>query len=495
MKRSHYILGIILVLTIATRLILAFQTPHFTGEESYFAIRQAEHISSTGFPLVEDELSYGRREYVFTPLFYYVLAFFDLFLPVALVGKILPNVFISLIVIIIYLIAKEVSNDEDASLFSAFISGFIPVLFKETVNTVSVYTLFFPLMFLSVYFFLKINKKNYPQYFLVTIFLLVLTSPAVIILIIGFIFYIALVRLENLKQNRIEIELIIFSLLLATWIMFMIFKNAFLAHGPSVIWQNIPKEILKRYFSEITVLGAIYQIGSLPLSYGVYAVYDYIFKMKQKQLYVIIGLAFSTVLLLWLKLIVVGIGLMCLGLVATLLFSKFYRFTFEYLKKTRFAKFRAVYFIMLLMAFIFASVIPAITTGLNSVDKALSHDEFTALTWLKENTEENAVVMSAMREGIFISSIAERQNVADTKFLLQSDAGQRYKDIETLYQSKFETEALGILDKYGVDYIYFSDYAKELFGVESLSYTENQECFGLKYDRGVKIFKVECELR
>jgi uncharacterized membrane protein len=178
-----------------------------------------------------------------------------------------------------------------------------------------------------------------------------------------------------------------------------------------------------------------------------------------------------------------------------LLFPRFYKFTFDYLKKTRFAKLRAFYFLSLLVAFILASVIPSIITGISSVNGALTDQEYTALKWAKENTEEGAVIFSPMKEGVLISSVAKRKNVGDTNFLLQKDAEQRFKDIETVYNSKFETEALEILDKYDAKYIYFSDYAREMFGVDTLVFTEDKKCFNLKYDEGVMIYKVMCELK
>ncbi|MBU0536198.1 MAG: hypothetical protein KKE20_04490 [Nanoarchaeota archaeon] len=495
MRKSHYILALILFITLATRLILAFQTPQFTGPESYFAIRQIEHISSTGFPLFHDDLSYGGREDIFTPFFYYFMAFFDLFLPIGIVGKVVPNLLVSLIVILVYMISKDISNDEDASLFSAFVAGFIPVFYKETLNTISVYALAFPLMLFMILCFLRITKKDYPYYFLISLLLLVLTSPSVAILLLGFVFYMALVKLEDHRQSRVEIEVILFSIVFTVWIMFIIFKKAFLMHGPLVIWQNIPPEILKIYFSQTTIIGAIYQIGSLPISYGVYAVYDHLFRNKERKFYLIIGMAFSTGFLLWLRLIEVGLGLMCIGIVATLLLPKFYKFSFDYLKKTRFARFKTLYLLSLFVAFIFASVIPSIVSGMDAVDRSLTDSEYQSFIWLKQNTKEDSIIISSAEKGTMIASVSERANIADMRFLLQKDATQRINDIRKLYQSRFETEALGVLTRYGVDYIYFSDKEKNDFSVDDLVFTENRQCFSLEYDKDIKIYKVGCELK
>jgi hypothetical protein len=495
MKKSYYILGLIFILTLATRLILAFQAPYFTGDDAYFSIRQIDHITSTGLPLYEDSLSYGGREHIFMPFFYYFLSFFDLFMPIGLVGKIVPNVLASSIVILVYLVSKEISNDEDASLFSSFISGFIPIFFKETINTISIYTLVFPLLLLVIYFFLRIREKDMAYYFLISLFMLILTSPAVILLVLGFLFYILLVKLESMEQSKKEVEVILFSIVLTTWLMFIIFKKAFLFNGLSVIWQNIPPGILDNYFSDITILGVIYQIGSLPLSYGVYSIYENLFKRKDRKLYIIIGLSFSTAILLWMKFIEIGPGLMCLGLMTTLLFPKFYNATFNYIKKTQFAGLSGAYFAVLLLAFLAASVTPSLISGLSSVKESVSQQDMDALMWLNNHTANDSVVVSTVYEGNLISSVSGRMNVADTKFMMQKDSGKRFKDIEKMYTTNFETEALEIIKKYDINYIYFSNVSRQEFGIDTISYISDKRCFDLKYDHEIKIFKIICKLK
>ncbi len=495
MRKSTYILALIFIITLAARLLIAFQTPHFTGEESYDAIRQVESIRSTGLPLFHDGLSYGGSERIFTPFFYYFLALFNLLLPIGLVGKIIPNVLVASMVLLAYLISKDISRDDGASLFSAFIAGFIPVFFMETVNTISPYSLIFPLLMLSIYFFLRIEKEDYVYYFLASLLILTLTSPSVLILILGFLVYLFLLSMESLKQKRIEVEVIIFSLVIVTWIIFMIFKDAFLAHGISVIWKNMPLSILESHFSGTTILSAIYHIGPLPLSYGVYSVYDHLFRKKDRKIYLLVALAFSAAILLWARLIEVEVGLMCLGVIATLLFSKFYSFTFGYIKKTKFARLKGVYFAALLLAFMAASVLPSVMSGVSSADNAVSEDEFSALKWLNENSENGSVVASPVREGAMVAAISGRKNIADTNFLLKRDIDSRMDAIEKIYTAKLETDALDALTMYGVDYIYVSEHAREKFDINNISYASDERCFRLRYDSRTRIYDVLCELK
>ena len=55
----------------------------------------------------------------------------------------------------------------------------------------------------------------------------------------------------------------------------------------------------------------------------------------------------------------------------------------------------------------------------------------------------------------------------------------------------FETEAINLLNKYEIKYIYFSDRAQAEFGIEKLSYID-EKCFELVYDKKIKIYKSLC---
>src|SRR3989344_4905903 len=99
------------VITRAARLFFAFSIPTFTYE-SYFHLRQVEHITQTGLPLYQDALSYGGRSHAFLPFFPYAMAFFILFLPLETIARIIPNIFLASITIIVYLITKKITQDE-----------------------------------------------------------------------------------------------------------------------------------------------------------------------------------------------------------------------------------------------------------------------------------------------------------------------------------------------------------------------------------------------
>jgi hypothetical protein len=494
-KRRFVLLTLIFILTLTVRLLFAFQTPNFSSDKAYFTLRQVEHITEHGLPIFEDPLSYSGRTLVQPPLFYYILSFFNLFLPITIVGKLLPNIFASLTIFITYLISLEITKNTKVAVFTSFISAFIPVFFSETVNNVSQYSLILPLIFFMLYCLIKIPKnKDFAIYFVITILLLSFTHPSVFIVVLSLILYTVLIKSENLFQNRAELEIIIFSTLFVIWSQFVIFKNAFLFHGPFVIWQNIPRSILTNYFSKITILEAISKIGIIPFIFGIYIIYKYVFKEKKRPIYLLLSFVFSVTALLWLRLIPLNAGLIILGAVLVLLFAQYFKLFLIYIQKTCFSKLENLFVALFILIFILTSVLPSLYYTNLTIASSISQNEINALNWLNRNTRESDVILTSPFEGHLITSVAKRKNVMDSNFLLIKDINQRFEDVRDIYTTSIETEAIDLLNKYDVSYIYFSDRAKSFFNKDSLSYVNDEECFELVYNKKIQIYQSLCTL-
>jgi len=493
-KKEYIWLVLIFGLVLGVRLYFAFQTPYFS-EDAYFNIRQIEHIKNTGLPLFKDDLSYSGRNFLFQPFFHYILAFFNLFMPLNLVCKLLPNIFASCLIFIIYLIAKEITKSQGAALFSSFISGFIPIFFAETLNSVSVFSLVIPVMFFLIYSLIKINKdEKYISYFIVSIIIIALMHASAFLLIMAFLLYVLFIKIEHLKQRRSELELIIFSTILVIWLNFVIYKNAFLIHGQFVIWQNIPRGLLGQYFSQLSILNALFYIGIIPLVSGIYVIYKYTFKKKNRKIYLLMGFVLSGLFLLWFKLIPLKTGLIFFGVIFVLLFSKFYSDSILFIDKTKFSKYKIVFIAVLFLVFIFNSIIPTIGYTSKIIRETPSKHEIDALLWLKNNSNEKDVILASLDEGYLVNAVAERKNVIDKNFLLIKDAEQRLEDIRKIYITPYETEAIPLLNKYHIKYIFFSKRAMNDYNIVDLNYRTDEKCFELVYDKEVKIYKSLCRM-
>ena len=514
-KSNRFLLGIFFC-SLVVRLILAFQLPSFT-HESYFHLRQVEHITETGFPLYQDQLSYGGRELIFLPLFHYIAAFFDLFLPLEFVAKILPNLLLASLVLLAYLIAKELGYSSTGSLFAAGIAGFLPALFAT--NAFTPQSLFLPLLFLAVYAFLKIQhiegkeqkdvekkqkkngeqkkmqgvlQKKYVYLYLLAFFLASLTSPAAIILLFGFGLYSLISLAESRKLPRKEWEIFIASAFFYLWIQLVFFNDILKREGISFIWQNIPTAILPEYFPQVSVSHAIILVSVIPLVAGIFVVYRSLFSAQEQKTFLPIGLAAAAIIFIFLRFFPIKLGLSFLGILLAILFAQFYDWLFSFLQRTKLSltlqKITALLFLLLLLT----TVYPALSTALHQ--SIPSAEEVKAFTWLSTHTEKNATVLALVEEGHLLTALAKRKNIMDDQFNLIDDVEQRFIDVNLLYQTKFQTQALHLLEKYNLRYIVFTPHAQQQYQLKRLQYL-SPECFHLIYNHDtIKIYERKCTL-
>ncbi len=511
MKKKNIILFATIFVTLAIRLYFTFSTPYLSYD-SYFAVRQVEHIKEKGVPLIYDDLSYQGRTLVFSPLFYYILALLSFLIPTITAIKLISNVFAILPILAVYLIAKELTKKQIPALFSAFLAAFIPIFFFKTINSATVYSLAIPLMFFSIYCFMKISeKKKYMYWFIVTVFLLPLIHTLLSFLfILGLLIFMLLTKIENLKIEKIESESILFSVLVVFWLSFLIFKKAFLLYGSGFIWQNIPSQILGMYFPETSILGAVYKIGVIPFITGIFVIYSYLFIKKDRKIYLLISFAFAASLCLWLKLMQADTGLILLGVIFSILFAVFYEKFFSiglvlpiiasifykkaFKKMKRMKTGRNFTLCILFIILLVSAILPSLTYAKKIEQLSPTQEEINALIWLKNNTNKNESVVATLEEGYLINYVAERPVIADLNFLLIADANQRFEDIERILATPYKTVAISLLEKYNTKYIYFSRNARNKYDVETPRYIDD-ECFNLVYDSEVKIYECLCKLK
>ena len=317
-----------------------------------------------------------------------------------------------------------------------------------------------------------------------------LTHASSFLLILGLLIYLILIKAINLPQSKLELEIILFSTFVVIWFLLLLFKNAFLLHGYYTIWQNAPEKILSHYFFDIGILEAIYAIGIIPFVFGIYIIYNYIYKKRKRSIYIFTGTTTASFILIWFKLLKPSESLILLGLSLVVLSSQYYRDFSTFISKTKIPH-KKIYTAILMTILILTSFLPSLSYAKKETINAITDKELTALNWIKENTPENSTIVSAYTEGHLITSIAGRKNFIDQNFLLIKDINQRFEAHEIIYTSKFSTNSIRVLTKYDINYIYFSPKAKSTFDIKEIAYI-NKGCFPLVYDKEVKIYKVNC---
>lgn len=480
---------LLFLLCFGTRLYIAFQTPYFDVGNAYFTQRQVESILEKGIPNYNDLLSFSGKEQIFMPLYYYILAGFSFLMPLSIAGKIIPNLFASLIVFLSFLLAKKITKNDPASLLTAFMSAFIPVFFVQTVNSMSPYSLLIPLMLYQSYCFLT---KKFAQ-FTVLCFVIPLIHFSAVVFPLGLLLFILLSKIERFKIERPYVEMTIFSLVIYLWLLLVFYKRAVLFHGFSIVFKNIPTAILSQHFAEFSMVQGIYLVGVIPFIYGVFSIYEFLFKKRVFEGFFMIALVFTPAILLWLTLIEVTQGMIFFGVFLTILFSGHYEQFASFIKRSRFSqlKYYKYYFVFSSITFfIITSAIPSFVLSEKAIDSSLSEEEHIALLWIKENTPEDSVILASLQEGDVIAALAKRKNVMDANFLLVKNINLRYTELNKMFSSPYSVETIRLMNKYDVKYVYLSQRNKDA-SLEKFS----DKCFDNVFsNEKARIYEVKCKL-
>ncbi len=514
MRRHHYYLFAIMLLALALRLFLTFQAPSLTYE-SYFHLRHAEHLAEHGFPLYEDPLSYGGRELRFLPFFHYFMAFFLLFLPQSIVTKVIPQLLYVSIIPLAFLLARKVqvsSREEKGPLLAAFIAAFLPILFRPYSFTPD--ALFIPLVFLVLYIFLNVSPARdssstasdaalgtVPRapsgtrslaWYIIAFLLLSFTTPAAALLLLGFGIYVLLSLVEGKRIPREQAELMLASLFFYLWMQFLFFKDTLLKEGLGFVWQNIPEAIISEYFPQFSLGEAIVMVSVIPFLTGIYIAYRSLFRFHNQPSFLLISLVLSTSTLAWFRLVPLRLSLSFLAVILAIFFATFYDETALFVSRTKFHTSRRWLFPAFMLLLAATMLFPAVQAA--AKQHSPTAEEVQAFQWAKTYIPEGATAAASLEEGHLITYFAGRKNILDDEFNLIPDAEQRFKDINSLFSTSFQTHALGILQKYQVKYIIITPPTREKYGFDELRYY-TPECFRKLEYGGAALYEVLCTLR
>ncbi len=454
-------------------------------------LRQVTYILTYFFPLYQDPLSYGGRQLVFSPLFPYILALFGSIFPIWWVAKVVPNVLAVVTSLFVFLILRRLTRHEGVALFSAFVTGLFPLFLTATVSTLSPHTLALPFLLACIYcYFLVCDNVAHLPVLLVLIAVFPFVHLSALFLIGGLFFYWIISIVQGLAPRKIEREVILFDTIYTLWLLFLLYKKAFLVHGLALIWQNIPSAVLNAYFEPISVISSFASIGILPIIFGTYIVYKYTFTKGEWEWYVIIGFVLFFFMLLSFKLLEPIVGSLYLGIFLFILSGKYFCLALDYIEKTKLADYKRVSVMLFCMLFVISLF------AFPKENNHPSQELVDALGWLGEYSQPQETVLGTVEEGDIITAVAVRKNVWDSQFLLIPAIEQRANDITQLFQTASEITAVTLLSKYGVNYILFSPNAQKQYSLSELVYTTDENCFTKIYEKNdVRIYKVLCTVK
>jgi uncharacterized membrane protein len=220
-------------------------------------------------------------------------------------------------------------------------------------------------------------------------------------------------------------------------------------------------------------------------------IYKTLFVEKEEKPYLLFSTAACVGFLLWLKLIVLELGMLLLALVFCVLFSKAYSLSLGYLEKTHFGKYYPLLVAGFFVVVLITGIYPSYVYAQQTVDDSITAQEVLAMEWMKEYTPIEAKIAARMEEGHYITGISHRKVMADSYHIRMENIDQIYTDIDVLYTTRYQTPALEILDRYDVDYIFLSKEAQSTYGIPVYL---DSSCFDMVLNYTALIYAVKCDL-
>ena len=202
---EYVILAILLCVLFWLRMELATSTPNL-HYESYRVVRQVEHIRQTGLPLTDDPLSVTGDERVGSPVFAYLLAGLTAITPA--MYKILPNLFMALLLIPVYFLTKRLTGSAAWSFLALLLAATGPFVFAAYLTEPSA-TPFALFLLVSIIALLHDPDRFLAPLVTLTI-LLAFIHPVVFLLALALLLTLALLRLEGFGVDRRLGELLLF---------------------------------------------------------------------------------------------------------------------------------------------------------------------------------------------------------------------------------------------------------------------------------------------
>jgi hypothetical protein len=410
-----------------------------------------------------------------------------------LATKIIVSALAAALVLLVYFFIAHTTRDSRAALISALAAGFVPGLWQDAASA-HASLLGIVLGFFLLLCFLHINDQRWRVLFLCTVVVGSIAHPSFLLFVLGLLAYLLLGALVGVERPKGEHELVFFAFLFTLWMTLLLYKRVLVEYGLAIVWQNIPSSILASYFTQISVLDAVWAAGIIPFIIGVYMMYRHLLIEQERTAYLVMGLAIATGAVIWQRLIEPHLGLQILGITLVLLFAVALARFFRYLDKTKVARWNWAAVSIAVLLVLALSAIPSLIEA--SRLHTLTTDDAAALDWLRQHTNSNSVVLATLEEGHAIAAKAERGTIADTNFLLKPDAAVRVQDIQRSFTSPFNSDIAEVMDRYHAKYILWDDHTRALAGRDMPLFADDAECFRHSMTFGtVIIYQNVCEVK
>jgi hypothetical protein len=468
------------------RMELSTSTPALSYD-SYLTVRNVEHIHDTGSPLRDDQFSITGQKRISNPIFDYFLAGLIFISPA--MYKVLPNLFMILLLIPVYFITRRITGSPITSFMAVLLAASGPIVFASYLNTPSEAPL-------AIFLFLAIIAMLHDpdsHLFTIILFTILLTflSPVIFILALTLLTIIIILRVEGFGIDPRINELFFFTLLLAVWFYVIIFKEALFSQGVQVIWQNLPTELANISFGNITLLTTLYGLGVVTFLLGTFGMYHALFENRERNSYAIVASALAVTVALLLQIIPVEFGLVLLTLFLSVMAAYGLLITLRYMRRTKTPWIVYPFVAILGVFFIFSAILPALVNARIELQDSPTAEDIASLQQLALRLPNDAILLTTVKEGAVTQYYSERKTVTDNDFLLINKGDELVNDIDSVYTSRFRTPVVGRAEKLGFTHILLTRVARERYGRERL-YSADAYCLPSETVGNIVLYRIVC---
>jgi hypothetical protein len=446
-----------------TRMEFATQTPTLSYD-SYHLVRSVEHIFEHGTPLRIDPLSITGHVRVTNPIFEYFLAAAILVSPVFY--KLLPNLFMVLLLIPLYLLALRISQSRIAALVTVLLAGTAPVSLGSYLVTPAAAPIAAFLLFMII--LLLHDTKKYLLAIIALTLLLAFLSPLVFLLVVALLAITVLLRVEGFGIDRRLGELFFFTLVLALWFYVLVFKQALFTHGANIIWQNLPARVVEQMFRNVTFFDAITGIGVISFLLGTIGAYYALFEQRERSAYAVIGTMMAVVAALLLRIVSLELGLLLLGLLLAVMAGQGLLVSVQYLRRTKAPWLVYPFAILIIGLFFLSALLPAIVDARESIEDTPSASDISIFKRLSADLMPGEIVLAPISEAAAVQYYSNRTTYTDADFLLVSNGDMLTNDVDAVYTARFSTNIVSRSASMGFTHVLFTRQAAIAYGREEL---------------------------
>ncbi len=390
------------------------------GFPTYYHERIAQDILDSGSLVSYDSLSFGGRPYLYPPAFSLTLAGFAAIFGMYSASVLMMALFGAAAVALTYLIITEMFHDYKASRLAAFLVALIPATIFAFTHLCSRAP---PIALGLAAIYLLIKEDNHPFISMILIGISSLfhleTALIFAVLTIPFLKQIW-VKTEN--KNRVIYPVLAAVIIICAFYIPYFVQNGFIEYNAihndyRSLSYSMQSSGIQEYFVELS------QYANITIIAAFFAIIGFIFAPKMKYVnYVRFWLVFIFTLTLIFErfLIYMPVPLVIMAVLGiSVIYNKIPKKVFY-----------------VLIAIILVWSVAGAAIKLNTMQNEYpSVEHYKAMTWIKQNTPENSVVVADWSYGHWIAGIAERKNFMDGYAEYAPQANERHAQLQLLYES------------------------------------------------------------